>query len=352
MKVHVIGGGPAGLYFAILMKKAWPATRITVFERNRPDDTFGFGVVFSDQTLDTFESLRPRELSRHHRPLRLLGRHRDPFPRHDAPHRRQRLLRLLARDAAEDPRPARALARRRDQVPDAKSRRSTPRSAMPISWWWPTASIRACARPSPTSSSRTSTCGRTSSPGWARRGRSMPSPSSSARPSTASSSPTATSTSRGARPGSSRPIRETFARAGLDKLDEAASARFVESAVRRRAAGPPAHHQPLDLAQFPDHPLRTLGRRQHGADRRRQGDGAFLHRLRHQAGDGGRDRALRGVPCRPASRDVRRRRSRAFRDRSGARRWRRRSTRPTSRWSGSSTSTASGTWTRRASPSA
>jgi anthraniloyl-CoA monooxygenase len=56
MKVHVIGGGPAGLYFAILAKKAWPQMRITVFERNRPDDTFGFGVVFSDETLDTFET--------------------------------------------------------------------------------------------------------------------------------------------------------------------------------------------------------------------------------------------------------------------------------------------------------
>jgi anthraniloyl-CoA monooxygenase len=56
MKVHVIGGGPAGLYFAILAKKAWPQTRITVFERNRPEDTFGFGVVFSDETLDTFET--------------------------------------------------------------------------------------------------------------------------------------------------------------------------------------------------------------------------------------------------------------------------------------------------------
>ena len=56
MKVHVIGGGPAGLYFAILMKKAWPQRRITVFERNRPDDTFGFGVVFSDETLDSFEA--------------------------------------------------------------------------------------------------------------------------------------------------------------------------------------------------------------------------------------------------------------------------------------------------------
>jgi anthraniloyl-CoA monooxygenase len=56
MKVHIVGGGPAGLYFAILMKKAWPQTRIAVFERNRPDDTFGFGVVFSDQTLEAFES--------------------------------------------------------------------------------------------------------------------------------------------------------------------------------------------------------------------------------------------------------------------------------------------------------
>jgi anthraniloyl-CoA monooxygenase len=56
MKIHVIGGGPAGLYFASLMKKAWPGTDITVFERNRPDDTFGFGVVFSDETLATFEN--------------------------------------------------------------------------------------------------------------------------------------------------------------------------------------------------------------------------------------------------------------------------------------------------------
>ena len=56
MKIRVIGAGPAGLYFASLMKKAWPQTDITVFERNRPDDTFGFGVVFSDETLDNFET--------------------------------------------------------------------------------------------------------------------------------------------------------------------------------------------------------------------------------------------------------------------------------------------------------
>jgi len=56
MKIDIVGGGPAGLYFAILMKKAWPHVHISVFERNRPNDTFGFGVVFSDATLEVFES--------------------------------------------------------------------------------------------------------------------------------------------------------------------------------------------------------------------------------------------------------------------------------------------------------
>jgi anthraniloyl-CoA monooxygenase len=56
MRIAVIGGGPAGLYFAILMKRDFPQSRITVVERNRPDDTFGFGVVFSDATLDTFQA--------------------------------------------------------------------------------------------------------------------------------------------------------------------------------------------------------------------------------------------------------------------------------------------------------
>lgn len=51
MKINIIGGGPAGLYFALLMKKQNPADEITVMERNAPDDTFGWGVVFSDKTL-------------------------------------------------------------------------------------------------------------------------------------------------------------------------------------------------------------------------------------------------------------------------------------------------------------
>lgn len=51
MKINIVGGGPAGLYFSILMKKAHPAHQIDVFERNGPDDTFGWGVVFSGKTM-------------------------------------------------------------------------------------------------------------------------------------------------------------------------------------------------------------------------------------------------------------------------------------------------------------
>lgn len=56
MKISIVGGGPGGLYFALLTKKARPDWDIEVFEQNRPDDTFGFGVVFSDSSLDEYEA--------------------------------------------------------------------------------------------------------------------------------------------------------------------------------------------------------------------------------------------------------------------------------------------------------
>ena len=55
MRIAVVGGGPGGLYLAVLMKSLDPAHEITVWERNAPDDTFGFGVVFSDETLGAIE---------------------------------------------------------------------------------------------------------------------------------------------------------------------------------------------------------------------------------------------------------------------------------------------------------
>lgn len=53
-RVVCLGGGPAGLYSAILFRKALPRARVEVHERNRPDDTFGWGVVFSDRTMEGF----------------------------------------------------------------------------------------------------------------------------------------------------------------------------------------------------------------------------------------------------------------------------------------------------------
>ena len=59
MKVVCIGGGPGGLFSSILLKKAFPDAQIEVYERNRADDTFGWGVVFSDETLDNVARADP-----------------------------------------------------------------------------------------------------------------------------------------------------------------------------------------------------------------------------------------------------------------------------------------------------
>jgi anthraniloyl-CoA monooxygenase len=59
MRIAIVGGGPAGLELSILLKRIDPAHEVQVFERNAPDDTFGFGVVFSDETLEAIEAADP-----------------------------------------------------------------------------------------------------------------------------------------------------------------------------------------------------------------------------------------------------------------------------------------------------
>jgi len=59
MRVACVGGGPGGLFLATLLKRDRPDAEVTVFERNRPDDTFGFGVVFSDATLGGIDAADP-----------------------------------------------------------------------------------------------------------------------------------------------------------------------------------------------------------------------------------------------------------------------------------------------------
>ena len=64
MKITVIGGGPGGLYFALLTKKARPDYAVAIYEQNASSDSFGFGVVFSDDTLDEFLSRDPESYER------------------------------------------------------------------------------------------------------------------------------------------------------------------------------------------------------------------------------------------------------------------------------------------------
>jgi anthraniloyl-CoA monooxygenase len=109
LRVAVVGGGPGGLSFAALVRRADPSVAVTVFERNRPDDTFGFGVVFSDATLSNLSDADPvlREALEEHGvhwdriEVRLKGRRLHCAGNGMAAIARRTLLSLLQARAAE-----------------------------------------------------------------------------------------------------------------------------------------------------------------------------------------------------------------------------------------------------------
>ena len=120
-RIVCLGGGPAGLYSAILFKKALPNAKVEVYERNRPDDTFGWGVVFSDQTMAGF---RGADAPSHDAIVESFHHWDDVdvhFARAHLPQRRSWLLRHRAQAPAQYFSGAGGCARRRADLSAAKS---------------------------------------------------------------------------------------------------------------------------------------------------------------------------------------------------------------------------------------
>ena len=312
MRAAVLGGGPGGLYFAISMKLRDPAHEVVVIERNRPDDTFGWGVVLSDETLANLAANDPRQRRLRSARLRLLGRHRRALPRHGHALGGPRLLRHRPQAAARHPAGPRARARRRAAASRPRSTSADAYTRLRPGRRRRRRQFAACAPPMPTSSSPTSTCAPASTSGSARtRNSTTPSPSSSRRPSTAGSGRTPTSSTPTPRPSSSNARRRPGARLGFDAMTQRGDDRGLRADLRQASRRPCADVERqasarLGLAQFPPRAVRALVAREHRADGRRRRHRAFLDRLRHQARAGKRHRAgrlpaQRARPRRPPS---------------------------------------------------
>ncbi len=307
MRIAILGGGPAGLYFAILMKRAEPGHDITVYERNRADDTFGFGVVFSDQTLETFE--------RYDRPsfdaiTREFAYWQDIEIRHKGTvHRiggngfcgcaRRTLLMLLQARA-------RTLGVRLEFRHEITGLQEVADADLVIA----ADGINSATRERYAEHFRPTVDLRSNKFTWMGSTKPLDSFLFSFR-----------ETEWGVfiahayqyEAGRSTWVLETddatWQRAGLDQMDEAAVRPLHGGGVRRGSGRPCADHEPVALAVIPDDPQRQLRDGQCRPAGRCQGHGAFLHWIRHEAGDGGCDRPLRE----PARQPGRARRPRPFR---------------------------------------
>ena len=232
MNIVCIGGGPAGLYFALLMKKQDPAHDITVVERNRPVRhlRLGRGVLRPDAGQPAARPTRRRPARSWARSTtgttsRSTSRAADPL-------RRPRLLRHRAQAPAQHPAAALRGARRQAGVRDrrAATTRSipTPTSSSPA-----TASTAASAPSTPPPTSPTSTCASAASSGWARTSCSRRSPSPSRRPSTAGSRRTPTSSTATPRPSSSRRRRRSGEAPAWTGMEQGGVDRLLRAPVRR-----------------------------------------------------------------------------------------------------------------------
>ena len=328
MRVDVIGGGPAGLYFAILMKASRPDAAVEVVERNRADDTFGFGIVLSDETLANLR--RADEPS--YREIAANFAYWDDIYTHfkgnvlkSSGHgfsgiRRLTLLQILQRRAAalgvtvrfqtEDP--GLEAHRGADLVVGADGINSRVRSQLAVHLQ-PTIETRpnrfVLARREDDA---------------ARLHLQLP------RGQGGHLEPARLHVRAGRVHAGRRDHRRGVQGERPRRRGRAGDGRVRRAALRRGAEPRAGAHEPLVLAPVPGRALRALASRQRRAPRRRRAHRALLDRLRHEARARGRDRAPPGG-VRPSRRRARGRsrptRSSAGRRSSGS------STRPTRRLS-------------------
>ncbi len=306
MKAVCIGGGPAGLFFAILLKKADPRHEVLVYERNRLDDTFGFGVVFSDATEEALAHADPEVIeamaARCHRwddiEVHYRGETLTSSGHGFSGLSRKALLQILADRCREvgvklcferevtDPEQVRDA----DLVVAADGVNSTVRERY-REHFRPTVDVRpnrfvwlGTTRPFPGVHLLLQGRSRTGCGGF---------------------TPTSTSATHSTFIVEAR--EETWRAAGLERADEAGTIAFCERLFADELDGHRLLSEPLDLAELPDHSKRALAARERGAGGRRRAHRALLGRLGHQARDGGRDRAGRCArPARRRSRGARR----------------------------------------------
>ena len=296
-----VGGGPAGLYFALLMKQRDPAHAVTVIERDGPDDTFGWGIVFSDQTFDYLRDSDAPSFERDHRGLREMGQRRHRASRRADHGPRQPVLRDRA-----DPVPAgaaRAVPRARRRSPASTIRSPTSRRCRPHDLLVGADGANSLVRRAHEALFQPTrrTTAATSTSGW--DAEAVPRPDADVRRARDRALYRALLQVRSPRPApsSSSAARRPGGRAGLDGMTEAETCRFLEQVFAEHLDGAAAAGEELrQVAELSAGAERALARRPDRAARRRPAHRALFDRLGHEARARGRDRA--GARFRRASR--------------------------------------------------